>query len=42
LFRVGGCVVNGPMENFWGIIKVEMYRLNIDGTFEKLENDQKK
>src|SRR5699024_9841355 len=24
--RVGRCIDNGPMENFWGIIKEEMYR----------------
>src|SRR5699024_12353472 len=27
--RVGKCIDNGPMENFWGIIKEEMYRLTI-------------
>jgi transposase InsO family protein len=26
--RVGRCIDNGPMEGFWGIIKVEMYYLN--------------
>ncbi|HZW67621.1 MAG TPA: hypothetical protein VFF20_03320 [Pseudogracilibacillus sp.] len=35
------CIDNEPRENFWGIIKVEMYRLIIDGAFEELENDQK-
>ena len=37
--RVGKCIDNGPMENFWGIIKVEMYRLRSYETFEKLEED---
>lgn len=37
--RVGKCIDNGPMENFWGIIKVEMYRLNTYDTFEELEAD---
>lgn len=37
--RVGKCIDNGPMENFWGIIKVEMYRLRSYETFEKLESD---
>src|SRR5699024_855436 len=27
--RLGKCIDNGPMENFWGIIKEEMYRLTI-------------
>lgn len=35
--RVGKCIDNGPMENFWGIIKVEMYRLRTFDTFEALE-----
>ena len=39
--RVGRCIDNGPMENFWGIIKVEMYRLTTYETFEELENDVK-
>ena len=39
--RVGKCIDNGPMENFWGIIKVEMYRLTPHQTFEELENDLK-
>lgn len=37
--RVGKCIDNGPMENFWGIIKVEMYRLNTYDSFEALEAD---
>ena len=26
--RVGRCIDNGPTENFWGIVKSEMYYLN--------------
>lgn len=37
--RVGKCIDNGPMENFWGIIKVEMYRLRSYETFDQLEKD---
>lgn len=37
--RVGKCIDNGPMENFWGIIKEEMYRLRSYTTFGALEND---
>lgn len=37
--RVGKCIDNGPMENFWGIIKEEMYRLKIYMSFEELEHD---
>ena len=40
--RVGKCIDNGPMENFWGIIKEEMYRLNVYDTFEELEEDVKR
>ena len=39
--RVGKCIDNGPMENFWGIIKEEMYRLKTYVSFEELENDIK-
>lgn len=39
--RVGKCIDNGPMENFWGIIKQEMYRLNDYKSFEDLESDIK-
>ncbi len=39
--RVGKCIDNGPMENFWGIIKEEMYRLSSYETFEELKNDIK-
>lgn len=35
--RVGKCVDNGPMEGFWGIIKVEMYYLNKFDTYDELE-----
>lgn len=37
--RVGRCIDNGPMENFWGIIKEEMYRVNDYDQFEQLEKD---
>lgn len=37
--RVGKCIDNGPMENFWDIIKEEMYRLTTYDTFEELEAD---
>lgn len=39
--RVGKCIDNGPMENFWGIIKEEMYRLKSYQSFEELEQDIK-
>ena len=39
--RVGKCIDNGPMENFWGIIKEEMYRLKTYTNFEALEEDIK-
>lgn len=39
--RVGKCIDNGPMENFWGIIKEEMYRLKSYSSFEELERDIK-
>lgn len=37
--RVGKCIDNGPIENFWGIIKEEMYRLKTYTSFEALEQD---
>ena len=37
--RVGKCIDNGPMENFWGILKTEMYYLNKYDTFEQLSQD---
>lgn len=40
--RVGRCIDNGPMENFWGIIKEEMYRLKTYTSFEELASDIKK
>lgn len=40
--RVGKCIDNGPMENFWGIIKEEMYRLTRYEKFEELEKDIKR
>src|SRR5699024_9169423 len=39
--RVGKCIDNGPMENFWGIIKEEMYRLTTYKPFEGLAEDIK-
>ena len=35
--RVGRCIDNGPMEAFWGTLKVEMYYLEKFSTFEELE-----
>lgn len=35
--RVGRCIDNGPMEAFWGTLKVEMYYLRKFSTFEELE-----
>ena|SRR5690625_4385618 len=32
---------HGPMENYWGIIQEEMYRLTTYNTFEALEKDIK-
>jgi len=37
--RVGKCIDNGPIENFWGILKTEMYYLNKYDTFEQLSQD---
>ena len=39
--RVGKCIDNGPMENFYGIIKEEMYQLKTYETFKGLKNDVK-
>ena len=35
--RVGRCIDNGPMEAFWGTLKVEKYYLNKYDTYEALE-----
>lgn len=35
--RVGCCIDNGPMEGFWGILKVEMYYLNRFSDYESLK-----
>lgn len=35
--RVGRCIDNGPMEAFWGTLKVEMYYLQKFSDFEELE-----
>lgn len=37
--RVGKCIDNGPMENFWGILKTELYYLDKYDTFEQLSHD---
>ena len=35
--RVGRCIDNGPMEAFWGTLKVEMYYLQKFDTFDELK-----
>lgn len=35
--RVGRCIDNGPIEAFWGTLKVEKYYLNKYDTYEALE-----
>jgi transposase InsO family protein len=35
--RVGRCIDNGPMEGFWGILKVEMYYLRRFNDYESLK-----
>ena len=35
--RVSRCIDNGPMEGFWGILKVEMYYLRKFDSYEELE-----
>ena len=37
--RVGKYIDNGPMEGFFGNIKVEKYYLNRSNTLEELKND---
>ena len=38
--RVGKCIDNGPMENFWGILKAERYYLKGKyNTYEELKTD---
>ena len=40
--RAGKCIDNGPMENFWGILKSERYYLKGKyDSYEELENDIK-
>lgn len=36
--RVGRCIDNGPMEGFWGILKVEMYYLHRFNDYGSLRN----
>lgn len=40
--RAGKCIDNGPMENFLGVIKVEMYYRKHYKTFEDLETEIKR
>ncbi len=35
--RISRCIDNGPMEGFWGILKVEMYYLGKFKTFDELK-----
>lgn len=35
--RVSRCIDNGPMEDFWGTLKAEMYYLRKFDTYEELE-----
>ena len=35
--RPGRCIDNGPMEDFWGILKAEMYNLHTFKDFDSLE-----
>ncbi|WP_339283211.1 IS3 family transposase [Oceanobacillus sp. FSL K6-3682] len=37
--RPGKCIDNGPMENVWGIIKSERFKLNTYQTVEDLKQD---
>ena len=40
--RAGKCIDNGPLENFWGILKAERYYLKGKyDTYETLKNDIK-
>lgn len=40
--RAGKCIDNGPMENFWGVLKSERYYLKGKyDTYEELKNDIK-
>ena len=36
--RVGRCIDNGPIEAFWGTLKVEMYYLHKFETYEALKD----
>lgn len=40
--RVSKCIDNGPMEGFWGTLKVEMFKLDTFGTPEYLDQEIKK
>ncbi|HHX61974.1 MAG TPA: IS3 family transposase [Epulopiscium sp.] len=42
MYRAGKCIDNGPIENFWGIVKTERYYLREEYfTFEDLKEDIK-
>jgi len=38
MYRVGHCIDNGPTENFWGIVKSEMYYTNTFTDEDSLRN----
>lgn len=40
--RVGHCIDNGPIEGFWGIIKSEMYYLNVFKSYFSLKESIEK
>jgi len=37
--RVGKCIDNGPMENFWGVLKNEMFKRKTYDTYDELKAD---
>ena len=39
--RVGKCIDNGPIENFWGMLKTEMFYLNTYKNYAHLAQDIK-
>ena len=36
--RIGKCIDNAPMEEFWGILKCEAYYLHKYGSYKELSN----
>ena len=40
--RVSNCINSGLMENFFGVIKEEMYRLKTFKSFDELDQDIQK